>query len=172
MQKKQLKRLILCAVFTAMSVVLALIAKQIFSNGSFFRITFENMPIIFASIFFGPLYGLAMGVCVDLLTVAVTGGAINPAITVGAAFVGITAGVISRIMRTRGLNTRIICSCAGAHIVGNMIIKTVALQLMYKAGPAVLVRIPTYILIAVCESAVMIILMKNKFIRESIEELS
>ena len=42
-QKKNLRRLMLCAVLTAMSVVLAMIAKQIFTNNSFFRITFENL---------------------------------------------------------------------------------------------------------------------------------
>ena len=170
-QKKNLRRLMLCAVLTAMSVVLAMIAKQIFTNNSFFRITFENLPIIFAAVFFGPLYGGAMAGCADVLTTLVSGGALNPFITLGAISVGVVSGLVSHLLARAGIRERVIISCAAGHIVGNMTIKTLALYFMFRPGPIVFIRIPTYILICALECAAILLLYKNNYIRKKTEEL-
>ena len=53
-----IKRLVLGAMLAAMSVVIGIVCKNFLNfGGGLLRITFENLPIILAGIFLGPLTG-------------------------------------------------------------------------------------------------------------------
>ena len=68
--------LIMMALFIALSIVLG---KQLSFTAGPFRISFENLTVLMAGIFFGPLAGLTVGACADLYnpkTVRATMGAL------------------------------------------------------------------------------------------------
>ena len=73
--------LIMMALFIALSIVLG---KQLSFTAGPFRISFENLTVLMAGIFFGPLAGLTVGACADLIGCLLVGYAINPIITAGA----------------------------------------------------------------------------------------
>lgn len=56
--------LIMMALFIALSIVLG---KQLSFTAGPFRISFENLTVLMAGIFFGPLAGLTVGACADLI---------------------------------------------------------------------------------------------------------
>lgn len=165
-----LRALVLCALLIAMSVTLALIGKRFFTF-SFIRITFENLPIMFAGLTFGPLAGALVAGVADILSCLITGMAINPIITVGAISIGLVSGIISKyLIKKRGC-MRIIISCAAAHIIGSMIIKSLGLM-AYYANPLILLwRIPLYIAIGTVEIICLCTILKNKEINSLTEKV-
>ena len=70
--------MIMMALFIALSIVLG---KQLSFTAGPFRISFENLTVLMAGIFFGPLAGLTVGACADLFGCLLVGYAINPIIT-------------------------------------------------------------------------------------------
>ena len=168
-----IKRLAFAAMLTAMSVVIGIFCKTAlnFADG-LFRITFENMPIILAGIIFGPIVGGAVGVASDLLSYLLSGQTYPPnlVVTLGAAVIGIIAGIVAKyIIRKRG-TLQFIVAGASAHLVGSVIIKSVGLFIFYNW--LVLWRIPTYLVITTVEVILLILLYKNKAIKKIIDKLS
>ena len=65
--KAALMRLTLGAMLAAMSVVIGMFCKSFLNfGGGLWRVTFENLPIILAGIFLGPITGGMVGVVSDL----------------------------------------------------------------------------------------------------------
>ena len=65
--KSALKRLTLGAMLAAMSVVIGMFCKSFLNfGGGLWRVTFENLPIILAGVFLGPITGGLVGVVSDL----------------------------------------------------------------------------------------------------------
>lgn len=119
-------RLTILAVLTSISVVLGIVCKNLFTFQIYYRFTLENLGVIFAGIVYGPVAGAAVGLLEDALSCFFSGGALNPLISLGAAMVGVTAGVVSRfIMREHGI-VQYAAAVALAHLVGQVMIKSAA----------------------------------------------
>lgn len=173
---KNLKILCCCAMFMALSAVIAYVCKLFLTLSMSFRITFENLPIILSGIFFGPVAGLVTGLGSDLISTAVSQygiGGINPIITLGAGSVGLVAGLCTRLIPKKKSGTlKLLITVFAAHIVGNMLIKSLGLHLFYSFSlPQLLPRIPLYIIIGALEFTVIMLIIKNKGISGAVDKL-
>ena len=164
--------LTLCAMLTAMSVVIGIFCKNFLNFGmGLFRVTFENLPIILSGILFGPICGGVIGCASDLISYFLSSQVYPPnlLVTLGATSVGVVSGIVSKyIVKKRG-NAQIIISGGLAHIVGSMIIKPIGLFQFYSF--AVFWRIPLYFLIAPLEIMLICLMFKNKTFRRLVDGL-
>ena len=168
-RSKNIKVLTISAMMIALSAVIGYVCKTIpvLNLGTGLRITFENLPIIIAGIMFGPVVGGCVGCVADLLSCLFSGQAPLPWVLVGSISVGVVAGLSSRfIVRKNGI-LKLIVSELLAHLVGSMIIKTIALYTIF--GPIVLFRIPMSIGIAAVEIILLCAIYKNKTVRNLID---
>lgn len=118
--------LAVAALLTALSVVIGIVCKNFLTFQIYYRITFENMPVILAGILFGPWVGGAVGLCADLIScLCSTNPAVNPLISLGAFCVGLMAGLGSRMV-PKGSRLRLLLAVGLAHLVGQVCIKSVA----------------------------------------------
>ena len=154
--------LCMAAMFAAMAVVLGYLAKLIFGAAPI-RVTFENLPIIFCGVSFGPFAGGACAIVADLASCLITGQPINPLITVGALCVGFVSGFVANyILRGRNFISVLVIEFL-AHLIGSMILKSLALHLFWNvAWATLLLRIPVYLFITVLEAYFLWVLFKNK----------
>ena len=104
--KSALKRLVLGAMLAAMSVVIGMFCKSFLNfGGGLWRVTFENLPIILAGVFLGPITGGMVGVVSDLTSYLLSPQIYPPnlVVTFGAFAVGVTSGLMARfVVRQRG----------------------------------------------------------------------
>ena len=170
--KAALKRLVLGAMLAAMSVVIGMFCKSFLNfGGGLWRVTFENLPIILAGVFLGPITGGMVGVVSDLTSYLLSPQVYPPnlVVTLGAFAVGVISGLMARfVVRERGTG-QIVLSAAVAHIIGSMIIKPIGLFQFY--GWAVLVRIPLYLVIAPLEILLLCLLWRQKSFRKLFEKM-
>ena len=170
--KSALKRLVLGAMLAAMSVVIGMFCKTFLNfGGGLWRVTFENLPIILAGIFLGPLTGGMVGAVSDLASYLLSPQIYPPnlIVTFGACMVGITSGLMAKFaVRQRGTQ-QIALSAAVAHVIGSMIIKPIGLFQFYQW--AVLVRIPLYLVIAPLEILLLCLLWRQKSFRKLFEKM-
>lgn len=169
------KTLCACALLVASAVVIGYICKMFLTFGAL-RVTFENLPIIISGIFFGPLAGFMTGICSDLVSTAVSQygiGGINPIITLGAGAVGLVSGLICKKRRDTSPKTpMLLLAVLLSHVIGNMIIKSAGLMLYYSYTiPAVLPRIPLYVMIAAVEFTILYILCRSRGFCKTIGKL-
>lgn len=172
MSKFSPKRLATCAMLVALSVIVAMFCKTYLNFGAgLFRITFENIPIIFSGILFGPIWGGVVGATTDLVTYLLSPQIYPPnlIVTFGAFAIGVIAGIVSKYVVKKYSYKQIVYSELLAHIFGSMIIKSIGLYQFY--GIAIMWRIPLYIVIAGVEIFVMCMLYKNKSFRNLVETL-
>ncbi len=161
---KSVKGMVIGAMLCAMSVVIGKIPAVNLSD--VLRIGFENFPVILAGYALGPISGALVGAVADLLGCLIKGYAINPIITVGAASVGAVSGLTFLIFKKKHGALPLFCAVAFSHIIGNMCIKTVGLYLWYEAlRPTLIFRVPTYIITAAVEFALLYIILKNRQLR-------
>ena len=151
------------AMLAAVSIVIGMFCKTYlnFGNG-LFRITLENFPIILSGILFGPWIGACVGAAADVVSYVLSTQslAINPLVTLGAAAVGLTAGLVSRYLIKKEGVRQIAFSTFLAHLVGSVLIKCPALYVFY--GIAVLWRVPIYAVIATLECVLLVLLYRNQ----------
>ncbi len=169
---KQIKKLTLAAMLTAMSVVVGIFCKSFLNFGSgLFRVTFENFPIILSGIMLGPIYGAFVGAGADLVSYFLSPQIYPPnlVVTAGAASIGLISGLVSHVLITKKGNAQLIVSGASAHLVGSMIIKPFGLYGFY--GIAVLWRIPLYLIIAPLEIMLLCLLYKKQTFKKLFEKL-
>ena len=147
----------------------------------FMRFSFENLPIIFAGAAFGPI-GALVGAVADLVGgFIVYGGDVNPIITLGSASIGLVSGFAWRIcgrMRMPHL-VRVIVTVLSAHLIGSVIIKSLALTVyleliglnaVYEI-PLIFVmlwRLLNYAIVGTAEGILLYFLLKNKLILSAI----
>ena len=159
---------VLCAaaILCALTTIIAFICKS-FTIAPFLRVSFENLPIIFSGYVFGPLVGLAVGVCADLISALVVyGGGWLPGITLGAGCVGLFAGLISRYIPIKNEFIKLGLSVLIPHIIGNMIVKSVTFMLSYGTTIVQLwLRVPLYIVIAMIEYLLLLAITKNATVK-------
>lgn len=170
--KAALKRLVLGAMLSAVSVVIGMFCKSFLNFGDgLWRITFENLPIILAGIFLGPVTGGMAGIVSDLVSYLLSPQTYPPnlIVTLGACMVGVVSGLMAKyVVRKRGTG-QIVLSAFAAHVVGSMIIKPMGLFQFYQW--AVLVRIPLYLVIAPLEIFLLCLLWQQKSFRKLFEKL-
>ena len=168
---KRLPVLIFCALLAAMTMVFKRFA---FFNIDWLRFSLENTPILMSGVFFGPLAGFATGLVGDILGCFYCGYAINPVITLGAALVGGLSGLIycKLLVQTPDL-ARLIVAVYLAHIVGNMIVKSIGLYLwMGYSIPLLAWRIPTYLIIGAAEIVLLRILLSNQTLNKQLQKMN
>ena len=170
--KSALKRLVLGAMLAAMSVVIGMFCKSFLNfGGGLWRVTFENLPIILAGVFLGPVTGGLVGIVSDLTSYLLSPQIYPPnlIVTFGAFAVGVSAGLMAKFaVRERGIK-QIALSAAVAHVIGSMIIKPIGLFQFYQW--AVLVRIPLYLVIAPLEIFLLCLLWRQKSFRKLFEKI-
>lgn len=173
MQKKKftnsIRTLTLCAMLVALSILLASYAKAI--PDTFLRFSFENLPILFGAILFGPFWGGAIALASDMLSCTLVGGyAPNPILMFGIVSLGVTAGILAGLFGKRRFTPlALFPTVFFAHILGNMIIKSIGLYYMgYLASFEVLLlyRVPNYIVIATLEYIALVLLFRNATVRK------
>ncbi len=119
--------LTLAAMLASMSVVIGILCKNFFTFQIYYRFTLENLPVVFAGLVLGPVYGALTGATADLVSCLCSAYPVpNLLITVGAACVGLTAGLVPRyVVRRPGLRQTAAAEALG-HLVGQVGVKSVA----------------------------------------------
>ena len=85
------------AMLVAISIILG--KYLALSIGEVLRFSFENLPIIFAGIAFGPLPAALVAVTADLIGCLLVGYAVNPLVTIGAAIIGLCSGIVPALLK-------------------------------------------------------------------------
>ena len=171
---KSLKVLCVSAFLAALSIVFG---KYLAINvGEVLRFSFENMPIMFASIAFGPLVGMAVGIVADLLGCVLVGFTVNPLVTLGAAAVGFFSGLTHRLLSklTKCSHAvKITLSVTVAHTIGSLIIKTFGLAAYYSMPFFILLlwRLLNYVIIGALDGILLWYLFKNRLIQLQIKSI-
>ena len=157
---------------TAISVVVGILCKDLFTFAMFYRFTLENLGVITAGIFFGPLAGGMVGLASDIISCLLsTNPAVNPIITLGAVTVGVTAGVISYMLRSRSVGVRCAVSVAAAHLFGQVIIKSIAKMVMYgMPWYGIFIGAGFSLLAGAIEYTVIVMIAKNKQISKFLDK--
>ena len=126
------RRITALAMMTAVSVVLGILCKNLFTFAIYYRFTLENLGVIMAGIFFGPAAGVTVGLLSDVISCLMsTNPAVNPIISSGAAAVGLTAGVVFRVLKSHGGTVRFYISAAAAHLLGQVIVKSIGKMIFF-----------------------------------------
>ena len=167
----RLRVLALMAILAAMSMVLGKLLQ--ISIGNSIRISFENLPLIFAGFLFGPIGGGVVALVEDTVGSLIAFGEINPIVTAGAVTIGGLSGALSRLFFRGDLRRVSIVGCAVSvvipHIVGSMVIKSVGLYVFYHtAVPVLLVRVPVYLVISAAESIIIWTLLQSNAVKSSL----
>lgn len=174
--KKSKSSLILTTSLALLSAISIIAGKYLaIPGGEVLRFSFENLPIIFAGMAFGPISGALVGVVADLVGCVLVGYTINPVVTAGAVSIGIISGLASLVLRKLSLplSLRCIVSVSLAHSVGSVIIKTIGLAVFYSMPIEILMlwRLLNYVIVGSVEGAILYILLKNKLIIGQIESI-
>jgi ECF transporter S component (folate family) len=165
---------ILCAaaLLSALSIVLG---KYLAINVTdSIRLSFENLTILMAGIFFGPLVGAAVGAAADLLGCMLVGYAINPLVTLGAGCIGLLGGLLFRVSGRLSLLWQCFVTVLGTHLIASVLIKTVGLAAYYPEMPfhiLLLWRLLNYTVVALAEWLLLYTILKNQALRHRLEAL-
>ena len=172
------QRVLRLTVFGALLSAISIVCGKYlaFNMGEFLRFSFENLPIIFAGIAFGPIVGATVGAVADLIGCLLVGYAINPIITVGAAVIGLVSG-LSRFLpdsyKSSGYVVKISLTVAAAHFIGSVIIKSIGLSVFYEMPLIMLMlwRLLNYVIVGTVEGFILYHIMKNKAIMLEIRKI-
>lgn len=127
------KRLVLCALFTAIGVLLSgPLSIPVFPLGIYsLKIGLGTLPVILSGILFGPVYGGIVGAITDVLQVLLfPKGAFVPWFTVVAALNGIIPALFF-LRNQRATFLRLLAAVGSAQIVCSVICSTFLLVLLY-----------------------------------------
>ena len=90
--KHNLRKIVLCALLTALSVVIDILFKMMFSNMAF-GVSLYAIPLVIASIFCGPLLGGISAFIGDAVGVFIAGGGYLPLFALGSVLWGVIPGL-------------------------------------------------------------------------------
>ena len=171
--KTSLKVAVTLALLVAVSIVCGKFLA--FRVGDILRFSFENLPIIFAGIVFGPVAGLLVGVVADLLGCIMVGYTINPIVTIGAAVIGAVAGGLPILLKKFKLSMQplLIITVVLSHFIGSVIIKTAGLAAFYAMPYFILMlwRGLNYLIVGAVEYFALSALLSSKGIRLELDKL-
>lgn len=143
--------------------------------GEFMRFSFENLPIIFAGIAFGPLAAAAVGAVADLVGCLLVGYAINPLVTLGAVSVGLISGTVWHLLTKTELHpaVRLTLTLFAAHAVGSVVIKGIGLSAFYSIplGVLMLWRLLNYLVVGIAEGILLFFLIKSGMVTEAVRKI-
>ena len=177
MQKRAfyiLRASIASASLAAMSVVFG--KYLAIGVGEYLRFSFENLPILFAGMAFGPLFGALVGAVADLVGCMLVGYTINPIITIGAAAIGLISGIYRFLPKRQGGVLRFLMLLAAVfipHAIGSVIIKTVGLSAFYSIPLSLLMlwRLLNYLMVGTLEFLILYYLFTSKAILREINRI-
>lgn len=172
LNKKILKKMCLVAMLTAVSVVIGLICKNFFTWNIYYRVTFENLPIIIAGYFFGPLYGAAAGAVADVVSCLFsTNPAVNPVIMLGAATVGALAGLSRIVLKKQKMSFSLAVAVASAHLFGQVLIKSLGKIIFFGMPPiGILLGLAISVGVGILEYFFIRLLLKNHYIKKTLSD--
>lgn len=153
------------ALLTALSIVLGkYLAVNVTDS---LRISFENLPILMAGLFFGPLIGGVVGAAADMIGCFLVGYSINPIITLGAFLIGVISGIIGMYAFHGKENwratPRVFLPVALSHIICSMGIKSLGMIVYFGTPWEILImRVPIYIFTAAVEGYLIMLLFRNR----------
>ncbi len=153
------------ALLTALSIVLGkYLAVNITDS---LRVSFENLPIIMAGLFFGPLIGGVVGAASDMIGCLMVGYSMNPIITLGACLIGVISGTIGMYAFPKKENwratPRVFIPVMAAHIVCSMGIKSLGMIVYFGTPWEILImRVPIYICTGIAEGYLIMLLFGNR----------
>lgn len=171
------RALCFAAILAAMSIVLGKFLQIPNPFQEFIRISFENLPILLAGLTMGPVSAALIAVVADLLGCVLYGYSINPIITLGAAAVGLTAGLIGLLLKKKPLLLRVILATVTAHIVGSVLIKSAGLAAWYLSKyelgywEFVAWRGVNYAIVATAETLLLYLLLRNRALQKQFERM-
>ncbi|MBR2340397.1 MAG: folate family ECF transporter S component [Clostridia bacterium] len=141
--------------------------------GNILRFSFENTPILFAGIMFGPIVGAVVGAVADLVGCIMVGYVINPIVTLGAVSIGLIGGLGRILTKKLPLSLSVAITVVSAHLAGSVIIKTFGLAKFYSMPFMLLMvwRALNYLIIAIPEFLILYYLSKSKSVTSQIEKL-
>lgn len=167
------------AVFSSFLAAMSIVfGKYLAINlGEVIRISFENTPIFFSGLAFGPIVGVAVGIVADLVGCLLVGYAVNPLVTVGAAMIGLVSGLMGAFLKkSRGVSRYLMAFAAvfASHIVGSVLVKTAGLAAFYSMPYYALLlwRTLNYLIVGTLEGVILSLLLTNRRINEEIRRLS
>ena len=158
--KTSVRTLVMLALLTAMSIVFA----RVFTiSTGFVRFNLGSLPVLLAALLFGPGAGFAVGAVADMIGGVLAGYAINPLITLGAGAIGLVAGLAWQKLPGLRTGLRLQISILAGHLVGSVVINSLALHLFYGYQWALLAaRIPNALVLSVVNTLLVRILLENK----------
>ena len=165
--KTSVRTLVMLALLTAMSIVFA----RVFTiSTGFVRFNLGALPTHLAAVWFGPAGGFAVGTLADMIGGTLSGYSINPLITLGAGSVGLVSGLLFRQLSQLRLGLRLQLSITAGHVVGSVIINSIALHLFYGyAWPVLAARIPNALILSAVNTVLVRLLLQNKSLREIVQ---
>ena len=167
--KNSVRTLTMLALLVAMSIVFSRVLS--ISTG-FVRFNLGSLPVLLAGIVFGPGAGFAVGALADMIGGILAGYAINPLITLGAASIGLVGGWLWQTLpHTLRLGQRLLLSVVAAHVVGSIIINSLALHIFYGYAWSVLVaRVPNALILTAVNTVLLRLLMENKAVMAAVKK--
>ena len=162
MKKFKLKTLVICALLSALSIVFGkFLAIPV---GNFMRFSFENTPIFLAGFLFGSSWGGLVALVSDIIGSILRGYDINPLITLGAVFIGISGGLSFKLFQSFPLFLKILFSVVLANIIGSVLMKSIGLHIAYGTPYTALFlwRSVNYIIMTFIDTLALYLLFKNK----------
>ena len=172
---RTLLRITVTAMLMALSVVVGIVCKNFFTWGVYYRVTFENFPIILAGFCFGPVYGLVAGVGADALSCLMsTNPMINPVISLGAAAVGFLSGLVPMLLHKQRPHLRgrilLIPTVAAAHLIGQVLIKSIGKIFMLGMPPVgMLIGLGISCAVGTAEYFLLCLLLRNRPISDTLK---
>ena len=159
-KKTSVRTLTMLALLVAMSIVFSRVLS--ISTG-FVRFNLGSLPVLLAAVVFGPGAGFAVGAVADIIGGVLAGYAINPLITLGAGSVGLVSGLLFQKLSSLRLGLRLQISILAGHLVGSVVINSLALHLFYGyQWPVLAARIPNAIVLSAVNTVLVRILLENK----------
>ena len=157
----------------ALLIAMSIVFSRVFSiSTGFVRFNLGSLPVLLASLLFGPWAGFAVGAVADMIGGVLSGYAINPLITLGAGAIGLAAGFAWKKLENLPLLWRLGCSVLLGHIVGSMILTSLALRIFYGYAWSVLaVRIPNALILSAVNTALLRILLENRAVLKAAKHL-
>ena len=166
--KNSTRTLTVLALLIAMSIVFSRVLS--ISTG-FVRFNLGSLPVLLAGIVFGPGAGFAVGALADIIGGILAGYAINPLITLGAASIGLVGGWLWQTLHTLRLGQRLLLSVVAAHVVGSIIINSLALHIFYGNAWSVLAaRVPNALILTAVNTVLLRLLMENKAVMAAVKK--
>lgn len=158
--KLSVRTLTMLALLTAMSIIFA---RVLTVSTGFLRFNLGALPTHLAAVWFGPAGGFAVGAVADLIGGTLSGYSINPLITLGAGSVGLVSGLLFQKLSSLRLGLRLQISILAGHLVGSVVINSLALRIFYGyQWPVLAARIPNAIVLSAVNTVLVRILLENK----------